>query len=236
MAYHQTIVGSSVTRSEDIHKLVKHLNYTDAYSRERLFAPRIFGDDIICDSRTTDKVVALLKELGLAVNEAKSFRDMQCIRESCGIYAYRGHDVTPLMFRVKNDANKAVVYTSLIGSINNFGDYGYRHTHSFLIGLLKDRFEDDCDLPFVDSPTEFGVYTKNRLKCRFVRYNVNYQRDERLVLVVKGSSFSDNISEDYLYSQWAKLSSEPRSIADENTAMARRQPLATSFSRRWIPG
>lgn len=52
----------------------------------------VFGDDIICSS----DVVPLLGNLCpfLAVNALKTFSGVDNIRESCGIYAYQGVDVT----------------------------------------------------------------------------------------------------------------------------------------------
>jgi hypothetical protein len=69
------------------------------YSLE-LHEPSVYGDDIICDSRVTDDVIQMLKDLRFEVNVDKSFVASQYIRESCGIYAHSGDDVTPIRYTV----------------------------------------------------------------------------------------------------------------------------------------
>lgn len=55
---------------------------------------RVFGDDIIVPRTSYDSLVLLLTHLGLKVNTKKSF-SKGYFRESCGMDAYRGYDVTP---------------------------------------------------------------------------------------------------------------------------------------------
>jgi hypothetical protein len=62
---------------------------------------RVFGDDIIVDVQIVDVLVALLQSYGFVVNTNKSFREDVAVRESCGVYALNGIDVTPLIFKVK---------------------------------------------------------------------------------------------------------------------------------------
>lgn len=54
----------------------------------------VFGDDIIVPKDVTATVIAMLGNLGFKVNYAKSFWTGR-FRESCGMDAYGGHDVTP---------------------------------------------------------------------------------------------------------------------------------------------
>lgn len=56
---------------------------------------RVFGDDIILPSTRYADLVDLLTTLQLKVNQDKSFVRGH-FRESCGMYAYAGHDVTPV--------------------------------------------------------------------------------------------------------------------------------------------
>lgn len=59
----------------------------------------VFGDDIIIASGYTDQVMDVLSHAGLVVNRGKSFIGSHPFRESCGIEAMNGFNVTP--FRVK---------------------------------------------------------------------------------------------------------------------------------------
>lgn len=62
-------------------------------------AVHVYGDDIIIDSEYTRLVIEALESVDLVVNKSKSFLGEHPFRESCGIEAWKGHDVTPL--RVK---------------------------------------------------------------------------------------------------------------------------------------
>jgi hypothetical protein len=58
----------------------------------------VYGDDIIVPVEHYESVCAALELFGLKINHQKSFRKGQ-FRESCGMDAYRGIDVTPIKIR-----------------------------------------------------------------------------------------------------------------------------------------
>lgn len=67
---------------------------------------RVYGDDIIVPSQYSQQVVTWIEHFGLKVNKRKTFTDYKnwwehqsCFRESCGVDAYGGVDVTPLYLR-----------------------------------------------------------------------------------------------------------------------------------------
>jgi hypothetical protein len=98
----------------------------------------VYGDDIICDTRVTEDVIFLLEEMGLVVNNDKSFLGPQAFRESCGMYALAGENVTPFQFKAKEVGKEfdARSLASIVELTNMSGDMGYRNLHSFLIGFL----------------------------------------------------------------------------------------------------
>jgi hypothetical protein len=63
---------------------------------------RVFGDDIIVPTDAYASVVDWLQHLGLKVNVEKSFATGK-FRESCGVDAYDGVDITPLYLRFEPD-------------------------------------------------------------------------------------------------------------------------------------
>jgi len=68
-----------------------------ARSESRAFTTwSVFGDDIICHAAIHDRVVDTLTRLGLKVNPSKTFSGTHPFRESCGVEAYDGEDVTPV--------------------------------------------------------------------------------------------------------------------------------------------
>lgn len=60
----------------------------------------VYGDDIIIANGFTEQVIKTLERCCLKVNVQKSFMGAHPFRESCGVDAFKGHDVT--ISRVKN--------------------------------------------------------------------------------------------------------------------------------------
>jgi hypothetical protein len=54
----------------------------------------VYGDDIIISTDVAPKLIELLESLGMRVNHSKSFLSGS-FRESCGVYAFDGREVTP---------------------------------------------------------------------------------------------------------------------------------------------
>ena len=63
---------------------------------------RVYGDDIIVESKYSSSVVNWLTSFGLKVNENKSFL-VGNFKESCGVDAFRGVDITPIYAKAVPD-------------------------------------------------------------------------------------------------------------------------------------
>lgn len=87
-----------------IASLLEGLKKYPTYGNVRRVASlvRVFGDDIIVPSEHARLAMVWLSNVGLIVNEGKSFT-VGNFRESCGVDAYRGVDVTPLYARFRPD-------------------------------------------------------------------------------------------------------------------------------------
>jgi len=143
---------------------------------KRLEPPVVYGDDIIVDSRLTDIVISTLSRLGFLVNRNKSFTGSMSFRESCGVYAFEGQDVTPVLFRIpfirRGKKFDAKVYASFIENINSMRSNGYQSVATFWLSVLKDqRFS--APLPFVTDSDAFGLLTANKhaVDPKFLRVN-----------------------------------------------------------------
>jgi len=55
----------------------------------------VYGDDIIIPSEAADTIFKYLPAFGMKLNKEKSFVNSY-FRESCGIHAYKGRDITPV--------------------------------------------------------------------------------------------------------------------------------------------
>lgn len=180
---------------------------------QRYEPPVVFGDDIICDSRVTENVITTLRRLGFQPNEAKSFRGSQSFRESCGVYAYQGDDVTPIQFRVpfftKGRGNwDAKIFSSFIEAINKFNSNGYTAVGSFLLSILKDHGYK-YRVPFTTDQNAFGIYTRNKhaVDGAHLIWNANWQTYLEEVLGIAQKRPKDlgdepKKLESYRYVQW----------------------------------
>lgn len=92
---------------------------------------RVFGDDIIVPKEWVGDLVRVLHALGLKVNSSKTFTEGN-FRESCGMDAFRGYDVTPAYIRwlsTEFDSDSAVGYVAVA---NNFFMKGYWRAAHYL--------------------------------------------------------------------------------------------------------
>jgi hypothetical protein len=159
--------------------------------------PVVYGDDIAVDSRTTGTVTSILDRLGFTVNRSKSFTGSQSFRESCGVFAFEGLDVTPVMFRLPFFTKgrwDTKVYASFIGSINWLRDNFYHHVASFYLSALK-RYGFRYPLPFSSRREDFGLYTKNKHSYVYeahVRWNADWQVTEVRIQGIEARSLNSD--------------------------------------------
>lgn len=175
------IFGSQSACLRFIRKHIRKDRFYDPRSR-KYQAPGVYGDDIICDSHTTDILINLLTSYGFSVNTEKSFLSSSAFRESCGKYYWCGFDVTPLSFKplVKSGLD-AKLLPSITSLANLAGDFRYMSLRSYIINRclrlaggskLPIRFSSDRN----SSCTFYSTNVRNEhLKSR---WNSQLQRDE----------------------------------------------------------
>ena len=105
------------------------------YYRGRVF---VYGDDLIVPSKFSGEVMRSLPSFGLMLNEGKCFSRGH-FRESCGVDALMGEDVTPYRLKSRwtgrpSDGNAYVSYISLA---NRFEKRGWTNTASFIWNALE---------------------------------------------------------------------------------------------------
>lgn len=118
------------------------VNCTDIY---------VFGDDILYPSKYHDCVVNGLVSSGLIPNMNKTFVK-GFFRESCGVDAYKGIDVTP--FRMKAvDVNSTESAVSVLDLAKRMRIAGYVGSSAYLYSLLSGRYGR---LPLSNNPDATG--------------------------------------------------------------------------------
>lgn len=146
---------------------------------------RIYGDDIIVPTPWYPTLIRVLKEMGLKVNDSKSFSEGR-FRESCGGDYWSGYDVTPIYRRRRNPRSKhhvdeIVSYTSFRNQWA--AKYGYGPVVSYIDGYLRNI----VPIPYVgnseytDGLAFFGP--EDPLNLEECRWNTKLQRLEVRTLV-----------------------------------------------------
>ncbi len=153
---------------------------------------RVFGDDIIVPNDVYPVLTSLLGECQLKVNESKSFSNGK-FRESCGMDAYDGQDVTPAYFR-QLLGSAPTSLESVIQCSNNFHKKGYWHAADYLLKtvLVQDlakipvvRIHEDSDgRTQDDGALGLASFTGSSVQHLPRRWNPDYQRHEVQVLAI----------------------------------------------------
>lgn len=84
----------------------------------------VYGDDIVIPSVAYDVVTKALQSFGLVVNLTKSYVKSS-FRESCGVHAYDGMDVTPVYIRKFPKRSTLAPLRSMIETESQFFEKGY---------------------------------------------------------------------------------------------------------------
>lgn len=99
---------------------------------------RVFGDDIIVDTSVSGELEDILTCLGFSINHRKSFTSGD-FRESCGVDAWRGYDITPLKIKkldfslVDHSRLSGDHHSRFVSLCNSLYFRGYKHLRSFLL-------------------------------------------------------------------------------------------------------
>lgn len=152
--------------------------------RTRSHRLRVFGDDIIIDSSAHDHLVRLLTELGLKVNEGKSFHKGP-FRESCGMDAFDGVDVTPAYFRTLHSPSDPSSLVSVIECSNNFYKKGWWNASD---AVLKTVAPEVLERLTVTNKATGAIalftFGKGKHPIGKIRWNTNLQRLEYLTFLL----------------------------------------------------
>ena len=96
----------------------------------------VYGDDVIVPTGYSRDAIEQLESFGLKVNRDKSCTKGS-FRESCGVDAFTGINVTPLRIRtVWSSTPTPESYTSWIAYANSFYDRRYFTTYEYIVGEL----------------------------------------------------------------------------------------------------
>jgi hypothetical protein len=149
-------------------------NDTDA--RERIL---VYGDDVIVPRAFAPNAIEQLTWFGLVINQAKSCTE-GLFRESCGVDAYSGINVTPTRLRVPpSSVPRPDHYVSWISTANQLYDRGWYSSYDYIVNELERIYgpipSEDMNIrscPSVRAPSLERLrfprrYNKHLQKCEF---------------------------------------------------------------------
>lgn len=147
----------------------------------------VYGDDVIIEKELFPEYQRLTRFLGFTINAEKSFIDGP-FRESCGLDAFNGLDVTPAYIR-QLDRRKSS-FCHLVNSIARIA-IPEGHLANYLLNVVKEKKLPS--VPFSDSSVA-GVWihpaTARRLRILRVRNWIN--RYKAFVPFTKARNFVDS--------------------------------------------
>lgn len=143
---------------------------------------RVFGDDIIVPRRAFRLTTKLLGALGLLVNDDKTFGEGN-FRESCGMDAWRGDDVTPPYLLEGSPCNNVTRLGAAIAVRNNYYRKGFWNIAYWLESQISRYLKWIPDTPaMLQTVGRASFLGWNDSMCR-KRYNERLQREEVRVLL-----------------------------------------------------
>jgi len=192
----------------------------------------VFGDDLIVPVPWCVALTDILESARFKVNTSKSF-SLGPFRESCGMDAYEGYNITPVYFRqeIPKSRKEHSRIVALIASRNQFYKKGFWATTRCIDDILG-RFFDlhhTCD-------TSPSVGLHSFLNWRTIsRWNSSLHRFEFRGLVPVSRERVDRVNGVHRLLKYflrSYNSTEPVEVRDFNTSTVRDSVVLKS---RWIP-
>lgn len=192
----QTIIYASIAIASVIASRGLHFSDIEEASHQC----SIFGDDIVIPTDSWCKLEAYLKFAGLVVNRDKTFTTGR-FRESCGVDAFAGYDVSPAYLREKPEARPSAT-TSLVETSNNFHGKGYWHVAAWLQTFMADV---NHLIPIVPSRSgQFGYksFVGGSLSHLKSRWDANSQQPAYRILMIRKKNEIRRSEPRHSFMQW----------------------------------
>jgi len=195
----------------------------------------VFGDDIVFPSKYYDGAMRGLIMSGLIPNMNKTFRH-GFFRESCGVDAYKGIDVTPQRIKI-HELNSYSEVMSACTLAKSLRMRGYDSCSSFIYSLVR-RFVGKLHLssnPLTQGIFEYVKSTETVWRYEdSLRFNRNLQRWEVRCLLVQASVIAPLIG-DWYHLQDSLLSLEHSSLPYRDRGTEYPVPYRERLTYGWTP-
>lgn len=117
----------------------------------------VYGDDIVVPVTAVDAVLAYLPRFGMKLNTSKSFW-RSGFRESCGVHAYNGVDITPVYVKHLPNSPSITFAMSCISVEYQLDKLGFRNVASHIRSKIEGIFGP---LPIAPSQTSLFAFKRD---------------------------------------------------------------------------
>lgn len=161
----------------------------DADTRESVL---VYGDDVVVPTAFAENATEVLESFGLKVNRDKSYI-RGFFRESCGVDAYKGTNVTPVRIRTVWSSHRCPhSFASWVAYANSFWEKKYYNTYWYIADKLFKIYREVSDKTIdKDGYSLYCVPEQFRPSAR--RVNSNLQKLEYKVWAVEPKRYTREI-------------------------------------------
>lgn len=186
----------------------------------------VYGDDVIVPTAFAENAMSILESFGLKINRDKSCTS-GLFRESCGMDAFNGIDVTPVRLRtVWEPSPSAGVYTSWIAYANSFWDRQYYCVYNLIVDRLLLVYGSIPDDDMVSKSCPSLRCVPEYSKPKQTRINHFLQKREWRVWDVKAPSIRKEIGGwSMLLRYFTEAGRARRSFSSDGVNTAQRLPF-----------
>lgn len=171
----------------------------------------VYGDDIICPTHHAAAVMMMLESCGLKVNRDKSFFKGP-FRESCGMHAFNGVDVTPAFLRTRTLDPKGLF--SVLACARQLDSRGFYRTAEALYRRIEHSLKekmpissrDDCLSRYADPDLSVMDLVKRNQSRGIKVFSDRYQRAAVRAFVLR-SRKGQFLSLDNTWDMWDLIGS-----------------------------
>ncbi len=205
----------------------------------------VYGDDLIVPADEASAVCEDLEALGFKVNHSKSFWTGK-FRESCGVDAYAGVEITPVYLRRDCPASRADVpgILSIVSTADQLWKAGYFETSTALRKAVE-RIVGPLPAVREDSPALGWRNHYSEVVARR-RWNKALQREEIRVLVPFSPEDPDPLDGDGALAKCYRIMQGRRPVhellphVEESSSSPEHlecsvTPYGVTLTRRWVP-
>jgi len=152
----------------------------------------VYGDDVIVPTAYAESAMTVLELFGLKINQSKSCTNGS-FRESCGVDAFKGVNVTPVRLRtVWDESPRPDVYTSWISYANAYWDRQYYTTYEYIVARLIHIYGPIPDAKVCKNVPHLRVAPAEHGSFKW-RWNKNLQKRQYFLRTVTSPSVNHEI-------------------------------------------